>query len=159
VRLRHLVAGWCLVVTTAAVGCRTSPQAPAAPRDELTQSLADVRGTFQWREDLGRYRYSEKPRLEQIVGSRPREATVSRLVDCLDDTSPSQSTLNGKPVATGIICHEALTQMVYHEPTGADGDVANTWPGNISPTATAADLRAAKQAWKKVVESRTFTYL
>jgi hypothetical protein len=96
--------------------------------------------------------------LEKILSGRPGEENVQLLVDCLDDTSPSHSAFDGTAVAVGIVCYEALTQTVYYEPTAPNGDIAANWPGNISPKASAQQMRDAKAAWTTVVEAKTFTF-
>lgn len=131
----------------------TSAEAPG-----LKQTLSQVKGSYTWRDDLARFQYSQKPRLEEILSTQRREEIVPVLVDCLDDSSPSQSVLDGKPVAVGMVCYEALTQLVYHEPTATGGDIATDWPGNISPRASAENMRAAKEAWRKVVADKSFVF-
>jgi hypothetical protein len=84
---------------------------------------------------------------------------MSELIECLDNPTLSQSTLNGKPVVTGIVCYEALTQLASHEPTDAHGDVAKSWLGEVSPKASLAELKAAKEAWQQVQKEKTYSFL
>lgn len=151
-----LVAGLAIVLTLAA--CGGEAQRQGGPAQDLKQALSEVSGAYTWRADLDRFEYSEKARLEEILSAHPGEENVRLLVDCLDDTSPSHSSIDGTVVAVGIVCYEALTQTVYHEPTAANGDIAGDWPGNITPKASPQQMRDAKDAWTKVVETKTFTF-
>ncbi len=146
-----------LIVATGTFGCGHNREASA--RTNVIQAIAAVRGTYTWRSDINRYLYSDKSRLEEILLAGNRDEVVSLLVECLDDISPSQSTLDGNPVAVGIICHEALTQLIYYEPTAPNGDIAADWPGYILPQASPEQMREAQQAWKKAVEDKSFKYL
>jgi len=152
-----------IVIAAAAVlalGCRNGQPAPAeSEAPSLTAALSALTGTYSWRDDLKRYHYSAKPELEALLAARNREDTVAALVECLDNTTQSGSTLDGTPVALGIVCYEALTQLVYHEPTGRDGDVASDWPGRLSPRPSPAEMRAAKEAWKKVIATKSYSFL
>lgn len=71
------------------------------------------------------------------------------LIGCLDDISASASLLDGKPVFTGIICYEALSQLVYYETAASTGDIAAQWIGIITPRFSPQEMRKAKAAWKK----------
>jgi hypothetical protein len=55
-----------------------------------------------------------------------------------------------------MVCYEALTQLVYYEPTAPSGDVALEWEGYVAPSASAQDLRAAKKAWMQMVEQDAY---
>ena len=90
--------------------------------------------------------------MEKIVAAQPRAGVVPALVNCLDDITPSKSELDGKPVAVGIVCYEALSNLVYYEPTTA------TWAGYITPRATPQQMRAAKAAWTRVVADKAFSF-
>lgn len=133
------------------------PSAVAQPN--LTQAISAVGGTYTWHADLNRYQYSEKARLEEILAAQNRDAVVPMLVECLDDPSPSRSTIDGRPVAVGIVCYEALTQLIYYEPPAPGGDVAASWAGHISPQASPERMREAKEAWKTVVAAKSFIFL
>jgi hypothetical protein len=136
---------------------RVASQPRNAP--DLTQSLAQVEGDYIWNDQDNRYYFSDKEQIDQILQSQTPEIAVRVLVDCLDDLSPSKSTLNGNSVALGLVCYEALSQIVYHEETGPDGDIAAQWAGHLSPTATPSEMLAAKSAWSQVLKSRTYVFL
>ncbi len=97
-------------------------------------------------------RYEELPtRLWELQGMDSileafvpfRDGAVVRLVDCLDRREPTATALGGRPVLLGALCFEALTHIAYAEPEGAE---SGNWPGVVFPTATDAQLRAAKAA-------------
>lgn len=144
-----------LVAMTAWIGDR---QSSAGESSDMRRAIAEINGTYTWRGDLNRYEYSDKLRLEQILSVQPPKHAVTSLIECLDDISASASTLDGKPVALGIVCYEALTQLVYYEPTEPGGDVAASWPGFISPRASPQDMRDAKAAWKKAEAAKLLVF-
>ena len=146
------ISAWLLL---GACGGRPQP----APGTALEQSLTALKGQYVWNAESKAYRYTAKPQIEAILTPLPKDETVSGLVGCLDSLAPSESLLSGKRVPLGVICYEALTQTVYHEPHDARGDIAKTWPGHISPTASADELRAAKKAWTEVLRARSYTFL
>jgi hypothetical protein len=157
VSMRQIRIVLILSVAAALVGCEREGQAPVEPPG-LQEALSQVTGTFLWRDDLGRYEYSEKARLEEVLSTQAPEEAVPILVECIDDTEASRSSIDGRPVAVGIVCYEALTLLGYYEPTAPDGDVASGWPGHIPPTATPEEMRAAREAWKSVVDSGLFVF-
>jgi hypothetical protein len=131
---------------------------PDIPQSSLKGRLAQLTGSYAFRDDLDAFHYSEKQKIEEVLSTEAREAAVAALVDCLDDTTPSESSLDGRHVAVGIVCYEALTQLVYHEPTLPIGDVAATWPGAITPRASTEAMQAAKEAWRGVVATRAYVF-
>ena len=137
------------------VACGADPEPPAADR-ELRAALAGLDGQFDWNEERQRHVYSSKIELERILSQHETEPLVSMLVRCLDDLSPSASMLDGRPVAVGVVCYEGLGQTAYFEPTAPNGDIAESWPGHVSPRATAEELRVARRAWEEVVRERAF---
>ncbi|MCK7580447.1 MAG: hypothetical protein MZV65_35570 [Chromatiales bacterium] len=137
-------------------GCDSDLQSSVREVPDLEPTIAAVKGAYTWRSDLKRYEYSEKLKLEEILSAHSPEQAVAVLIECLDDTSTSASTLNGKPVAIGVVCYEALSQLAYHEPTDSSGDVATAWPGIVSPGATPKQMQDAKAAWKKAAVLQSF---
>lgn len=124
--------------------------------DSLLNELSEIHGKYVWNDELKRYLYSEKQRIETILASRETKRLITTLVDCLDNPEPTNSILNENKVALGVICYEALSQTAYYEPTDAKGDISPKWSGNIVPTATPDELHQAKQAWEKVIESKSY---
>jgi hypothetical protein len=84
-----------------------------------------------------------------------RDSAVARLVACLDREESTPTSIGGRPVALGVLCFEALTHVAYAEPEGSE---TGEWAGIIFPTATAAQLRAAKAAWVAVVRARGYRF-
>jgi hypothetical protein len=142
-----------LAILIGITGCAVDGQSRSGSAAELTHALGEVTGTYVWRDDLDRYDYSEKLKLEEIVSDRRQEDVVAALVECLDDPSLSRSLIEGRQVAVGLVCYQALTQQVYYEPTAPDGDIAVEWPGHVSPKATPDEMRAAKGAWRQAANA------
>lgn len=82
-----------------------------------------------------------------------KDSAVTRIVDCLDDTTASLVTVEGRRVPVGVLCYEALLFAAYAEPEGID---TGEWPGTVMPTATTQNLRAAKSAWLEVIRRRGY---
>jgi hypothetical protein len=127
--------------------------------DSMLTELREMKGEYLWNDELKRYIYSEKNQIEKILSSIEPELAVNVLVNCLDDLTLTNSTLQGKKLVIGVICYEALSQTVYYEPTTQEGDIAKKWPGYILPTATPDELKEAKRAWKKVLDSKSYILL
>jgi hypothetical protein len=138
-----------VAVAIVVAGCEARSQAPS-----LKESLAGVAGVYT--AAATGYDYSAREELERILSTAEPRAIVPVLVDCLDNSAPSRSTLDGRPVSVGMVCYEALTQLVYYEPTAPSGDVALEWEGYVAPSASAQDLRAAKKAWMQMVEQDAY---
>jgi hypothetical protein len=126
--------------------------------DSMVKELSEIKGQYVWDNELKRYVYSEKQRIEEISSNRETEFALKVLVGCIDKLELSNSVIQEKKVVVGIICYEAIAQTVYYEPTTQDGDVAMNWPGNISPNATPEELRAAKRAWERVIATKSYIY-
>jgi hypothetical protein len=124
----------------------------------VRRQLSQLGGSYVWNDDVRGFIFTDKAGVAEALGEGS-EATIDQLVECLDDQAPSATLLAGKPVPTGVLCREALGQIVYYEATTPSGDVAAKWPGNIEPTATGADLQAAKRAWREVVEKKLYRRL
>ena len=124
----------------------------------LQSALARLGGSYEWNKDVKRYVFTDKPAIEKLIGSAT-DQTILDLVSCLDDASLSQTTLMGQPVMVGVLCSEALGQIVYYEPTTESGDLAARWPGHVEPTATADQLKAAKRAWTDVADKKAYKRL
>jgi len=96
--------------------------------------------------------------MSTTIGSAD-DQIVRDLVDCLDDATPSATTLKGDRVPVGVVCYEALSQIVYYEPTEPNGDIARWWPGHVEPTATLSQLQEAKRAWADVLKKKAYRRL
>ncbi len=140
-------------------GCGRDRQDLADKTPDLKQAIAAIKGTYTWRSDLNQYVFSHKSTLEELLVAQSPDVAVTTLIDCLDDTSASASMVGGKPVPVGIVCYEALTQLVCHEPTDPNGDIAADWPGSISLFASPQEMRKAKTAWKKAADEKLLSFL
>ena len=157
--IKHLII--CFIFFTIVInliGCFFSNYLSAQELDNIRSSLLNLKGKFIWRDDLGQFYYSEKLKLEEILSKHDSEKMVAYLVEMLDDKSKTQSTIDAEFVPLGIICYEALTQLVYYEPITSNGDISQSWPGYISPKSTPKEIKAAKQAWKKVIETKSYIF-
>lgn len=148
------------VLTASILGC-SDQFLKSNAKVELPAALKTLGGQYIWDEQTKRYHYSGKFILDKIIASENRQKILPVLVACIDDEFPTETQLNGKSVILGILCYQALTQTVYHEPTSGrlDGDIATNWPGYTSPIATIDELRSAKKAWQQVLNSKTFIFL
>jgi hypothetical protein len=166
---RALRWAWLLAFTVTPLGGCSSPaqepatvqqSAAAQQQDEstLTTALAKVGGAYEWNEELKRFVFSDKPAIDKLV-EPATDATIRDLVQCLDDKTPSATTLKDEHVAVGVLCHEALGLIVYYEAAAPNGAPDANWPGYVEPTATAEELAAAKRAWSEVVERRAYKRL
>lgn len=117
-------------------------------------AFANLPGAYTWDDHQKRYLYSEIAAVEALMGSATHE-TFRGLIDCLTDPTPSKSQIHGKPVSTGILCYQALTQTVYYEPPTK----RPPWPGFIEPSATPQELQNAQSAWREVVEKKLYKRL
>jgi hypothetical protein len=129
---------------------------PIAAKNEtptIQSELTRLGGSYEWNNDVKGYVFTDKSAIEKIVGT-VTDQTILDLVNCLDNAGLSQTTLLGQPVVVGVLCNEALGQIVYYEPTTESGDLAAHWPGHVEPTATVDQLKAAKRAWTEVVGKR-----
>lgn len=160
--MRNDLHRWSALAVLAAVigvaGCVSDQEPRRGEVPDLKRALTGLRGTYTWRGDLSRYEYSEKLKVEEILAEHPREHAVTVLIGCLDDTSASASMMADKPVAIGTICYEALTQLVYYEPTDPSGDVAAEWPGFLSPRASPQEMRNAKAAWQQAADANLLIF-
>jgi hypothetical protein len=165
-----MTTGWrkaCVLVAAVSTGwgCSNAPgrtqegsQEQAAPAQDLRSQLSRLGGEYEWNDDVRGYVFTDKRAIAALVG-QGSSATIDQLVECLDDQTRSVTLLKGQHVPTGVLCREALGQIIYYEATVPGGDIAMRWPGNIEPTATAADLQAAKRAWREVVAKKLYRRL
>lgn len=155
--LQHLVI---IILLAGLVACNgNSSDEPVDSGNELLTALSSLEGQYTLEEGTQNHVYSELEKLDVIVNLHDPNTIIPELVDCLDDMSETRSTVNGKPVVRGVICHEALSLLVYYEPTASSGDIAMEWPGHIVPTASGEELIAAKEAWSRVVEEKSYISL
>ena len=121
--------------------------------EALVDSLAHVTGEFtRW--ESGRWEFSGD---RSILGAFDRYGSraVVQLVKCLDREEPTAARVRGRMVPHGVMCYWALRRLAYHESSTEDS-AEPVWPGEITPTASMDELRAAKQAWERVVAEGTY---
>lgn len=143
----------------------------------LKWSLKKIEGRFDWLPEQNAYAYAytyaytySKPQelersvhahfpLAQQEEAQLPAALLAELVDCLDDTLPTESTFNDQPVPVGWLCHAALTKFIYPEVTAAGGDVAPDWAGNLKlPASPPQSMGEVKAAWRQVISSKQYKY-
>ncbi|GHU39982.1 hypothetical protein AGMMS50289_00790 [Betaproteobacteria bacterium] len=137
-------------------------------QSSLKRALMQIEGRFDWQPDRNAYVYSRRVALgrevrftlpfEKMEDERLPAEMLAELVDCLDDTSPSSSTLNDQPVPLGWVCHAALTAFINHEEVDAEGDIAPGWAGYPALPASPQTMSAAKTAWQKVITNKQYTF-
>jgi len=151
-------------VLLASVGCRqggsqakpsdagsTSPQPIGDSLGVLTGRLSQLPGSYSIGAH-GQWVFSGDRALFRAIAEH-RDSAVTRLVDCLDDTTASLATVEGRRVPVGVLCYEALLFAAYAEPEGID---TGEWSGTVMPSATTQDLRDAKSAWLEVIQRRGY---
>ncbi len=141
------------------IGCNNQSSKTEAWTNPLVISISDLKGEFMPDAGNGTFDFSLKLSLDSLIQKYDQNTIPDTLVKYLDDTTLSKSVFQGKPVMTGVISFEALSLLIYYEPTDEKGDVAMKWPGFIRPDAGVAELKAAKEAWQKVLASNTFKRL
>jgi hypothetical protein len=146
-----------VTLVLAITACSPAPSAQSAAT-AVRAALSRVSASYEWNAASKRYRFFDKAALERLVGSAD-DQIVRDLVDCLDDGTPSATLLKRAPVPVGVVCYEALNQIVYYEPTEPSGDIAQRWRGHIDPTATLIQLQEAKRAWTEVLQKKAYRRL
>jgi len=129
----------------------------AAENGEIEKELASLTESYVWAAQKQQYDYRGKKEIEEILARHDPESILPQLAQCIGNLSPSRSTLDGKPVPVGLLCYEALTQLVYYEAVDEEGDLIS-WPGYLSVPASAEQLETAQQAWQKVIQEKTYIY-
>jgi hypothetical protein len=126
--------------------------ADATALTALIDSIKQLRGEYRFEPTKG-WAFSNEPQLIALLRSMEpfADSAVVRMVDCLDASTPSLTTVDGRAALTGVLCYEALRRSAV--PIGYEDDPDFTWKGYLKPTATSADLQEAKKEWQRVVES------
>lgn len=121
----------------------------------LVDSLRRLHGSFQVRGAPPDYQFVGQTSVFQRFSEHGDSAVIA-LVDCLDRTDPSATTLGGRPVSLGIMCSEALSRVALYEATDSQGDLDADWPGYVNATASQSALVAAKHAWSPVLKRHMY---
>ena len=148
---------WVIAVLTLGTGLLGCMNKTPTEAEVLRNALLSLGGQYT-KDAQGKYQYSDKIKLDAVITKGDQDKNLNSLVSCMDDATSSQTLLEGKAVMLGVLCNQAVTQLVYYEQTDKHGDVAQ-WPGYIAPTATIEELRAAKKAWQAVLENKSFIKL
>lgn len=143
-----LIAGGVLLLSLAA--CQTSVN-----MSPLQTQLATLSGHYVWNSQEKMYVYTNPSGLDEIAQAYDLETLLPQLVSCMDNATPTQSTLNHEAVPLGVLCYQAITLLVYHEEVNEGGDLLD-WPGYIHLPASPADLKAAQEAWRKVISEKNY---
>lgn len=160
-----------VAMTSVAVGCRerpeeTPPETPSviAQRNNtdttsltaLVDSLGRLPGDLA--SDQGPWEFTGGNSIVSAFDQFSGDSVVVALVQCLDRKEPAKATARGRPVTLGVMCYWALRHLAYYEYYQYEGDPESPerWAGQIDPTATPDQLRAAKEAWLKVVRERKY---
>lgn len=122
-------------------------------------SLAKLEGKYVWNTETKKFIYSKKLEIERILSASDRNKVIHVLAKCIGDVSLSSSVLNGNKVKLGVVCYEALSQTIYHEPLQENGDIALNWAGHVLPNASASELEAAKNAWIEAIVLKKYNFL
>lgn len=117
----------------------------------LTAKLGQLPGTYSIGAH-GEWVFSGDRKLFEAIAQFGDSAVV-QLVNCLDDTTASTATVEGRRVPLGVVCHEALIYTAYAEPQGSE---SGDWPGTVMPTTASESLQAAKSAWLLVVQQHSY---
>jgi hypothetical protein len=151
-----------LMVIIGACSPAPSPQAvegsatAVAELDRLVDSLRLLRGTFS-QDSSGVWSFDG--RLDAFRAFDPfGDQAVIRLTECLDDLSPSVAVAHGKQVPLGIVCYWALRRIAYVE-WNSELESSRGWQGEIDPSSSPEQLRAAKAAWRRAVQQRRYSLL
>ena len=133
------------------------PRVAVAVRDSLDHliaALATLRGEFRHAPPYGGWEFRGNQRLFAAL-AQFGDSAVQKLVACLDDTTKSNVSVEGRPVLLGAVCYEALHHVAYVETPASE----LPWVGDISPTATPDALRRGKGAWMEAVRTHSYILL
>lgn len=148
-----------LMIVLVIVSCTSIEKSAKVDNDtEILLSLSGLDGEYIWRDEINKYIYSKKLEIEKLISSHNKNKIIQVLVNCIDNISTSNSHLNKEKVKLGVLCYEALTQTIYHEPLLLNGDLA-LWSGHILPDADASQLKEAKRVWSEVIEKKKYHFL
>jgi hypothetical protein len=144
------------------LGYATVPGAPSADTT-VVERLGAMAGAFEYSTEDRRYAYRGIAFWQALERLHEDEGAIRQLVpllvECMDNTSPSASTLSGAAVPHGMMCYWFLIHLVYHEPEGGSGSVDLNWPGFILPNAGYEQIQRAKATWLRVITEGRYSLL
>ena len=141
---------------------QASPAA-VARLDSLVSGLSTLQGsldsTWQFTGDNAVFRAIEALADSGAIG----DSAVTRLVACMERTDRARIRLNNQPVRVGVACYTVLRRLAYHEEgdsSDSTGGLTPDWPGDLAdPDVTIPNLRAAHDAWVRVVREKSYNTL
>jgi len=125
-----------------------APSVPVQERDSLSKligRIAQLEGRYVQFLN-GRWEFEGDLTVFKAI-RQFEDSAVTRLLGCIDDSTPTSVTVEGRPVLLGILCLEALYRTAYYEPSESE----QPWPGYVTPLARTEDLIRAKEAWTRIV--------
>ena len=134
---------------------RGSAVTPSADMNQLISSLQVLPGRFVRGRGPAKHWEFEGDQAPLMALQLYGDSAVVRLVQCLADDRPALASVGGRPVLVGAMCYWALVGIAYYE-WYEDNPGASSWPGEIGPTASASQLKAAQKAWEAVVRARRY---
>jgi len=160
------------LLITLALACRGQPQATSSqaktpqPPAQSTITVSDSLNALFLKLPIVQGSLGERP--SDFTGDRTvlqaissfGDSAVARLVDCLDRTTPTRVTYQGRPIPLGLLCYVVLDYTAYYEAYDErpqhDPNRYAPWPGNVDMSATPEQLRTAKRAWQDVVKRKVY---
>lgn len=118
------------------------------PLDTLLDSLRRVPASFTEDKFYNLWEFHGDTAIFSAIATYG-DSGLARLVEALDDTTPSRATANGRPVPAGVMYNQALKRMAYYEWDCGSDPAQLLCAGFIRPNATNQQLRAAKRAWRE----------
>ena len=143
-----------LLVSCLALWIGTELPAAWGQDRSLVLELGNFHSQYVWSEQTKQYALKDRQELEKIISKYPIETRIEMLVDCMSDNTHSQVKLKTVDVQIGLICYEGLTQTIYYEPPRAIA-----WPGYLTVPTSSHRLIEAQQAWRKVIQSKSYVVL
>lgn len=147
------------------VACKRYPVAnQASGQSEYTEAIISdisrLKGVYVACGSEGVYCFDHLSALDSILTLFPnQDSLVQILFDHLDDASMTESVFSDKKLLAGNMAYQALTLLVYFEPTDPTGDILPGWGGHIKPYAEIEALRRAKDAWREVISTKSYIFL
>jgi hypothetical protein len=127
------------------------------PTDSLIELLRSVEGELQWQGVVVGDFIGDKSVLFALI--QRKDSVLVPLAECLDRTDPVATTWRGQELLLGHMCLVVLNSIVYYEHTDELGDLSGNWDGYVGVHSSIEEMRAAKAAWKKVIEEGRYNTL
>lgn len=160
VQMFRLMHSMIIALTVAVVisGCMGKREPKPVGASHLPSLLAKLDGEYVLQGQTKIFQHTNKIKMDAIISAEDRQQVLPVLVDCMEDITPTETLLERRPVMLGILCFQALTQIIYYESTDSHGDITSHWPGHISPVATIGELQNAKKSWLQVLKNKAYVF-